>query len=93
MALPGEIAVLTHDGRLAVPMIPGTREPGVPTTFGQHSVVIHMDGPSTMDAATIAMHQKEGGGGPAQRRRARRQSPWNVWVLKLRHFLIGWYRT
>jgi len=46
-----------------------------------------------MDAATIAMHQKEGGGGPAQRRRARRQSPWNVWVLKLRHFLIGWYRT
>jgi hypothetical protein len=70
-------------------MIPGAREPGMPTTFGLHSVVILLDGPSTMDAATIAMHQKEGGGGPAQRRRARQQSSWNV-LAKLRHFLTGW---
>jgi hypothetical protein len=70
-------------------MIPGAREPGVPTTLGQHSVVILLDGPSTMDAATIAMHQKEGGGGPAQRRLSRQQLPWNVWVRKLRHFLTG----
>jgi hypothetical protein len=84
MALPGEIAV---------PMIPGAGEPGIPITFGQHSVVIHLAGPSTMDAATIAMHQKEGGGGPAQRRLRRQQSPWNVWARKLRHVLTGWYRS
>ena len=92
MAVPGEIPVLTRDGRIAVPMIPGAREPGISTTFGQHSVVILVDGPSTMDAATIALHQKAGGGGPAQRRRARQQSPWNAWARRLRHFLTGWYR-
>jgi hypothetical protein len=93
MALPGEIAVRTHDGTLAVPMIPGAREPGIPAAFGQHSVVILLDGPSTMDAATIAMHQKEGGGGPAQRRLSRQQLPWNAWVRKLHHFLTGRSRT
>lgn len=93
MALPGEIAVLTDDRRRAVPMIPGAREAGIPTTFGQHSVVILPNGPSTMDAATIAMHRKEGGGGPAQRRLTRQQSPWNVWARKVRHVLTGWYRT
>jgi hypothetical protein len=71
-------------------MIPGAREPVIPTMFGLHSVVILPGGPSTMDAATIAMHQKEGGGGPAQRRFARQQLPWNVWVRKLRAFLTGW---
>jgi len=87
MALPGENAVPSHDAGFAVPMIPGAREPAIPTMFGQHSVVILPDGPSTMDAATIAMHQKEGGGGPAQRRLTRQRWPWNVWARKLRHFM------
>jgi hypothetical protein len=93
MALPEEIAVGIRDGRLAVPMIPGARETGNLITFGQHSVLILAQGPSTMDAATIAMHQKEGGGGPAQRRRVRQQSPWNAWARKLRDSLVRWYRT
>ena len=88
MTSPHATALRSSDDR--TPMIPGAREPDMTTTFGLHSVVILPDGPSTMDAATIAMHQKEGGGGPAQRRFTRQQLPWNVWVRKLRGFLTGW---
>ena len=74
---------LESDDQLVAPMIPGAREPGIPTTLGLHSVVILPVGPSTMDAATIAMHQKEGGGGPDQRRHARHQLWWRVVARRL----------
>lgn len=79
-------AIASGAGRdsLTAPMIPGTREPGVLTTFGVPDVVIP-GGPTTMDAATIAVHQKEGGGAPNQRRRAR-HSRWNARVQRLRRF-------
>ena len=90
MTSPQAAALRDSDDRTTAPMIPGAREPGIPATFGLHSVVILPNGPSTMDAATIAMHQKEGGGGPAQQRVTRQQLPWNLWVRKLRGFLTGW---
>jgi hypothetical protein len=51
-------------------IIPGAREPGMLTTFGVPVWTIR-DGPSTMDAVTIAEHQREGGGAPNQRRPVR----------------------
>jgi hypothetical protein len=50
--------------------IPGTREPGMLTTFGvpAASGPSVPDGPSTMDAVTTAERQREGGGAPSQRR-------------------------
>jgi len=71
------------DDRFVAPMVPGAREPVIPTTLGLHSVVILPVGPSTMDAATIAMHEREGGGGPAQRRHARQQLWWRVLARKV----------
>jgi hypothetical protein len=73
-------------------MIPGARESRMLTTFGVQAKLTPQ-GPSTMDAATIAMHQKEGGGGPDQRRRARAQSRWHVLARKLGHVLTGSRRT
>jgi hypothetical protein len=57
-----------HDHHHA-PIVPGAREPGVLTRLGAPaaSVQIIPDGPSTMDAATIAERQREGGGAPNQR--------------------------
>ena len=46
------------------PMIPGAREPGKLTTFGVVDAIIP-DWPKTMDAATTASRQREGGGAPA----------------------------
>lgn len=70
-----ETHVLMRDGRISTPMIPGAREPGVLTTFGVAASVT--DAASrTMDAATIAAHQREGGGAPNQRRPARVGSRW-----------------
>lgn len=53
--------------------IPGEREPGLLTTFQPVVALARIipDGPSTMDAVTIAEHQREGGGAPSQRRPAR----------------------
>ena len=49
-------------------IVPGTREAGLLTTFGTPiSSPSVPDGPSTMDAVTIAEHQREGGGAPGQR--------------------------
>jgi hypothetical protein len=73
-------------------MIPGAREPGMLTTFGVQ-VKLTPQGPSTMDAATIAMHQTAGGGGPDQRRRARAQSRWNVLARKVGDLLTGSRQT
>jgi hypothetical protein len=86
MTAPHATAPRESDDRLVAPMIPGARERGIPTTFGLHSVVILPVGPSTMDAATIAMHQKEGGGGPAQRHHARLLR-WRVLARKVRNVL------
>lgn len=48
--------------------IPGAREPGMLTTFRSAPALPVPDGPSTMDSATIADRQREGGGAPNQRR-------------------------
>jgi hypothetical protein len=53
----------------ALPPIPGAREPGMLTTFvPSRPVVAIPEGPGTMDAATIAERQREGGGAANQRR-------------------------
>jgi hypothetical protein len=49
-------------------MVPGQRESGRLTRFGADPLTI--DGVSTMDAATIADRQREGGGAPSERRPA-----------------------
>ena len=54
--------------------IPGEREPGSLTTFGPIATTrmrIIPDGSSSLDAATIAERQREGGGAPNQRRAPR----------------------
>lgn len=53
-----------------------------------HTLVIP-DSPTTMDAATIAARQREGGGAPNQRRPAREGSAWKRLGLTLRRCLIG----
>ena len=72
-------------------MIPGAREPGMLTTFGVQPPVEVGNG-VTIDAATMPSHQKAGGGGPAQRRRARQRSRWDI-GQRLRQFLTGSRRT
>ena len=86
--LPIGSAPRLRDDRFRVPMIPGAREPGMLTTFGVHALVIP-DSPSTMDAATIAARQREGGGAPNQRRPVREGSAWKRLGLTLRRFLIS----
>lgn len=71
----------------STPMIPGDREPGMLTTFGR-PVVILEDSPVTMDAATIAAHQREGGGAPRERRRPRVTSRWQN-VKQAFRLLVG----
>jgi hypothetical protein len=76
-----------RDDRFKTPMIPGSREPGMLTTFGVPAVVFIADSPSTMDAATIAARQREGGGAPNQRRPARVWSRWKSLKHALRLFV------
>jgi len=83
MPTPDATDPRASDDRFVAPMIPGARELVIPTTLGLHSVVILPVGPSTMDAATMAMHQIEGGGGPALRRHARQQVWWRVLARKV----------
>ena len=64
-----------RDGRFKAPMIPGAREPGGLTTFGVPPAA-YRDSPTTMDAATIAARQREGGGAPSERRPTGVGSPW-----------------
>jgi hypothetical protein len=72
-------------------MVPGTREPGMLTTFGapSASTLTFPDGPSTMDAVTIAEHQREGGGAPSQRRPVRARVPWIGMDGRLHGFLVA----
>jgi hypothetical protein len=52
-------------------IVPGAREAGAQTHFAGRVAgpAMYVDSTSTMDAATIADRQREGGGGPSQRRR------------------------
>ena len=69
-------------------LIPGTREPGMLTSFESAATDLQLvDGPSTMDAATIADRQREGGGAPSQRRSADERS-WNAVFRRLRQQLV-----
>jgi hypothetical protein len=82
--------------------VPGDREPGVLTTFGTPTAgtLTIPQGPSTMDAVTIAERQREGGGAPSQRRTLRERAWWTGprrGLLELRmaiHALFAWrFRT
>ena len=72
--------------RFHTPMIPGARESGVLTTFGVPPAVF-LDSPTTMDAATIAARQREGGGAPSERRPLGERSPWHRFWQTLRSLL------
>jgi hypothetical protein len=58
--------------------VPGEREPGVLTASGEvgASTRTIREGPGTMDAATIAERQREGGGAPSQRAPRERARWW-----------------
>ena len=72
--------------RFPSPMIPGAREPGMLTRFGAPPVTVY-DSPCTMDAATIAARQREGGGAPNQRRPPHERLTWRRLAHRLRQFL------
>lgn len=74
----GETHLRMRDARIETPMIPGAREPGMLSTFGVPTIVFG-GSPITMDAATIAAHQRDGGGGANQRR----QAPAGSWSQRL----------
>jgi len=69
--------------------VPGEHERGTLTRFATLAahVPVVPDGPGTMDAATIADRQREGGGAPNQRRPVRSGTRRNVvavafaWVM------------
>jgi len=83
-----------HDGAYGfrTPMIPGAREAGMLTRFAAPPIAIS-DTPCTMDAATIAARQREGGGSPSERRPAREGSSWARVSRTLRRLLIGGRRS
>jgi hypothetical protein len=69
-------------------MIPGAREPGIQVRFGAPPVTVY-NSPRTMDAATIAARQREGGGAPNQRRPPRERRTWKSLAHRLRQFLTA----
>jgi hypothetical protein len=68
--------------------IPGEREPGRLTRFGRAAASgpTVPEGPTTMDAVTVAERQREGGGAPSERRPAGARSRWNGVVEFLKSF-------
>jgi hypothetical protein len=64
---------MTWPERGPIKPIPGAREAGALTRFAVAvpPVAPAAADPSTMDAATIAGHEREGGGAPSERRPAR----------------------
>ncbi len=78
-----EIVPLAPDDHFPPRMIPGAREPGMQVRFGAPPVTVY-DSPCTMDAATIAARQREGGGAPNQRRPPRERSLWQRLARRLR---------
>jgi hypothetical protein len=91
LPIPASIPPVRGHG-FDTPMIPGAREPGMLTTFGVVAAIIP-DWPKTMDAATIAARQREGGGAPSERRQPRQGSTWTRLTQTLRRVLIGADRT
>lgn len=66
---------VAREPALPIVLIPGARERGMLTMFGPAAATAWTpDGPSTMDATTIAERQREGGGAPSRRRPARERS-------------------
>ena len=66
--------------------IPGEREP-LTLTFVPPDIRMARDEPTTMDAATIAERQREGGGAPSQRRPAAERLWWSGPRRILQQFL------
>jgi hypothetical protein len=79
----GGRSLRVRDDRFKTPMIPGARESGGLTTFGVPAVVLP-NSPTTMDAATIAARQREGGGAPSERRVRPPGTMWQRLVRALR---------
>jgi hypothetical protein len=72
-----------HPERASTTVTPGLREPGRLTRFAPSVLAMHTTVDGTMDAATIADRQREGGGSPAERRPAR-ASWWSSLVAGIR---------
>jgi hypothetical protein len=79
-------------------IVPGARESGKLTRFGVPAAGMRIipDGPSMMDAATIAERQREGGGAPSERRPPGEQSGrkgvghlLHQWLVAMRALLPG----
>ena len=87
---PPRQSITRHDGAygFTTQMIPGAREPGMQTRFSR-PVVFLGDSPVTMDAATIAARQREGGGAPSERRPAREGSSWTRLSRTVRRLLLS----
>lgn len=71
MPVSSDAAIVSSPDHVRPTIVPGQREPGSLTRFGVPADKMPpiADGPSTLDAATIADREREGGGGPSQRRR------------------------
>jgi hypothetical protein len=85
----------------ALAIVPGTREPAMLATLDAVAAPGSVaDGPSTMDAVTMAERQREGGGAPSQRRprRPRVRSTgaggrWHEFLLAMRVPFVTRVRT
>jgi hypothetical protein len=79
---------MSRDTAVPSALIPGAREPGMLTMVGTSPACAEIpDELGTMDAATVAERQREGGGAPNQRRSAER-SRWNM-AHTLHEFLMS----
>jgi hypothetical protein len=88
LTLRVEIVPLAPDDHFPPRMIPGAREPGTQVRFGAPPVTVY-NSPCTMDAATIAARQREGGGAPSERRPPGERSMWGRLARRLRQFLTA----
>ena len=77
---------LAPDDHFPPRMIPGAREPGAQVRFSAPPVTVY-NSPCTMDAATIAARQREGGGAASERRPPGERSMWGRLARRLRQFL------
>ena len=77
---------LASDDHFPPRMIPGAREPGAQVRFSAPPVTVY-NSPCTMDAATIAARQREGGGAPSERRPPGERSMWGRLARRLGQFL------
>jgi hypothetical protein len=79
MTAADEIVLRVHQAS-ATDIVPGQREAGRLTRFDMPATSMRAlpVGPSTMDAATIAERQREGGGAPSERRPVRHRSRWAI---------------